>query len=177
MVTYPESMERLDVKNPEKSLRIVENYIGYICERTDFAMRNMTKSVSAAGVSTVELYILLQAQQQQLATIQSALNQISGDVTALKTTVGSESSGLVKAVVDLQAAVGDANSGLTKAVSDVQSSVTALQTTVGNANSGLVKAVADINATIGNTSTAGTIMYQLDNLDQRVTALEQHTGG
>jgi len=147
-LTFPEGMERLNVDDVKESLRVVENYIGYMCERTDFAMRNMTKNVEAAGISTVELYILLQAQAQQLATLQTAVNLISGDVTDLKTTVGNASSGLVKAVSDLQTAVGDADSGL-------------------------VKAVSDINAAIGDTATAGTIMYQLDDLDRRVTALEQ----
>lgn len=154
MVTYPESMEQLDVDDSEKSLRIVENYINYICERTDFAMRNMTKAVNAAGISTVEIYILLEAQAQQLATLQSTVNQISGDVTSLKTTVGGANSGLVKAVADLQTAVGDADSGLVKAVADAQSNITA------------------INEAIGDTSTPGTIMYALDDLDRRVTALE-----
>ena len=128
-LTFPESMEKLDVNNTEKSFNVLQNYIGYMCERTDFSMRNMTKLVNAAGVSSVELYILVQAQAQEIATLQSTVATLTGDVAALKNTVGGASSGLVKAVADIQDAIGD-------------------------------------------TSTPGTINYKLDDLDQRVTALE-----
>ena len=197
-LTFPESMEKLDSHDMDKSLNVLENYIGYICERTDFAMRNMTKTVTSAGISTAEMYILIQAQAQTLATLQSSLNQLTGTVNGLVTTVGNVNSGLVKSVNDLTVAVGDANSGLVKAVgdltttvgnltttvgdnsgglvksvNDLDTSVGNLNTTVGDNSSGLVKAVNDINTAIGDTSTAGTIMYQLDDLDRRVTALEQ----
>ena len=134
-------MDRLDKQDAPAALAIIENYIRYITERTEFAMRNMSKSVSAAGVSSVELYILVQAQAQANATIQSALNQLQGSVTALQTTVGGANSGLVKDVADI--------------TSDIQ----------------------NIMAAIGTTTTAGTILYQLDQLDQRVTALENANNG
>jgi len=128
-LTFPESMDALDVNDVSKSLNVLQNYISYICERTDFALRNMTKNVTAAGVSNVELYILVQALRSDFANLQSAVTDISSDVGRLKTEVE-------------------------------------------DTNSGLIKDVADINAQIGDTSTAGTIMYQLDDLDRRVTALE-----
>ena len=162
MATFPESMERLDVNDPTTSLSIVENYIRYMCERTEFSMRNMTKIVSQAGISSAELYILLQAQAQVIATLQSTLNQLSGTVNGLATTVAA-----------LRLTVGDANSGLVK-------DVAGLSSTVGDANSGLVKDMATAQADIvalqeivGDTTTPDTILYALADLDQRVTALEQ----
>ncbi len=141
MAVFPESMDRLDTQNAPAALSIIENYIRYITERTEFAMRNMSKSVSAAGVSSVELYVLVQAQAQAIAAIQSALNQLQGGVTALQTTVGGSNSGLVKDVADI--------------MSDIQ----------------------DINDAIGPATTPGTILYQLAQLDQRVTALENPNNG
>jgi hypothetical protein len=89
------------------------------------------------------------------------------DISALKTAVGDDNSGLVKGLADavaaisdndndisalqtavgkLEAAVGDANSGLVKSVADHETRIKALETTVGDANSGLVKDVADLKS-------------------------------
>ena len=91
------------------------------------------------------------------------------DIAALKTAVGDENSGLVKAMADaqaaiesndediaglqeaveaLQTAVGNAESGLVKAMADAQAAIQALQTTVGDAESGLVKDMADAQTDI-----------------------------
>ena len=90
-------------------------------------------------------------------------------ISALETTVGDASSGLVKDVDDLQSdmtnvqsditalqgTVGDASSGLVKDVDDLQSDmtnaqndITNLQGTVGDASSGLVKDVDDLQTDI-----------------------------
>jgi hypothetical protein len=74
MAVLPESMDRLDVQDTEGSLSKVQDYIRYMGERIEFSFRNMTKTVSAAGVSSAELYILFQAQAQTLAALQSAVN-------------------------------------------------------------------------------------------------------
>ena len=93
------------------------------------------------------------------------------DITALKTAVGDENSGLVKAMAEAQAAiesndgdilalqnavsaletaVGNAESGLVKAMAEAQVKIQALETTVGNAESGLVKRVTDLE-NVGST--------------------------
>lgn len=138
-------MDKLDVNDPAAALRVVENYIGYICERTDFAMRNVTRNVTAAGVSSVEILVLISAMQQTLAALQSTVNQLngsvnslSGQVTALRTTVGDANGGLVKNVVDLTASMGNVQGSITT----MQGSITAIQS-------------------------------DIEDLDRRVTALEQ----
>ena len=91
------------------------------------------------------------------------------DIAALKTAVGDENSGLVKAMADAQAAiesndddiaelqeavtaletaVGDAESGLVKAMAEAQAKIEALEGVVGDAESGLVKDMADAQADI-----------------------------
>lgn len=87
MAVFPENMDKLNVQDPAASLSVIENYIRYMGERIEFSMRNMTKTVSAAGVSSAELYILLQAQAQLIATLQSAIGIIQGNITALQHSV------------------------------------------------------------------------------------------
>lgn len=55
--------------------------------------------------------------------VQSAIDEVAGDVSTLETTVGDDSSGLVKAVDDLETTVGDASSGLVKDVADLAPNV------------------------------------------------------
>lgn len=84
MAVFPESMDKLNVEDPGGSLSIVENYIRYMGERIEFSMRNMTKTVSAAGVSSAEMYILVTAMDNTLSALQSTVNGLSGNVTALQ---------------------------------------------------------------------------------------------
>ena len=53
MAVFPESMNKLDVNDTTGSFNRIENYIRYMTERVEFAMRNMTRNVSDAGVSSV----------------------------------------------------------------------------------------------------------------------------
>ncbi len=85
----PESMDKLNVQDPGGSLSIVENYIRYMGERIEFAMRNMTKTVSAAGVSSAEIYVLVTAMSNSLSALQSTVNGLSGNVTTLQGQVNS----------------------------------------------------------------------------------------
>lgn len=75
-----------------------------------------------------------------LEDLDSANSGETTDITALKTTVGDNTKGLVKKTTDLETAVGD-NSG------------------------GLVKSVADINTAIGDESTEGTILARIKALE------------
>lgn len=116
MAVFPENMDRLDVQDPAKALSIIENYIGYMNERIEFAIRNVTKNVSAAGISSAELYILVQAQAQQIAVLQSTLSIIQGSITSLQH--------------DSQTHTAEI-SALQTIVSAVQSSITAINDRLG----------------------------------------------
>lgn len=82
----PESMDRLNVEDTRGSLSIIENYIRYMGERIEFSMRNMTKVVSAAGVSSAEMYVLITAMSNALSALQSTVNGMSGNITSLTNT-------------------------------------------------------------------------------------------
>ena len=84
MAVLPENMDKLDVNDTSGSLSKIQDYIRYMGERIEFSFRNMTKTVSAAGVSSAEIYVLFQAQEQTIAALQSTVNGIAGNVTALQ---------------------------------------------------------------------------------------------
>lgn len=79
----PESMNRLNVENTQESLSTIEAYIRYMGERIEFYMRNMTKSVSDAGVSSVEVYAAVTALSNTVGALQSTVNSLNGSVTGL----------------------------------------------------------------------------------------------
>ena len=54
-------------------------------------------------------------------------------------------------------------------ITALETAVEALETAVGDAEAGLVKDVADIEAAIGDESTAGTILYRLNALENPAT--------
>lgn len=82
-----------------------------------------------------------------LEDLDSANSGETTDITALKTTVGDNKSGLVKTVADHTTAIGKAS---------------------GDGAGGILKDVADINTAIGDANTEGTILYRLAQLESKV---------
>lgn len=87
MAVFPESMNKLNVNDVPGSLGRIENYIRYITERVEFSMRNMTRNVSEAGVSSVEILLLMQEMAGDVSTLSSTVNGMTGDITALNNRV------------------------------------------------------------------------------------------
>ena len=83
------------------------------------------------------------------------------DITALKTTVGNNTSGLVKDTADLKTAVGDSSSGLVKDMTDAKAAIGADDTTAG----GLKKRCKDIETAIGDEDTAASILGRIKALE------------
>ena len=81
---FPESMDRLNTQDVPGSLSKIENYIRYMTERTEFSMRNVTRDVSNAGISSAEMYILLTALQNSVSALTSTVQGIAGDVNTAK---------------------------------------------------------------------------------------------
>lgn len=87
MAVFPESMNKLDVNDTTGSLNRIENYIRYMTERVEFSMRNMTRNVSDAGVSSVEILLLVQEMAGAMSTINSTVNGMVGEITSLNSRV------------------------------------------------------------------------------------------
>ena len=105
MIVFPESLNELPKSNPEEALRMVEQYIKYMCQRTDWALGNVTKNVRKAGVSNAEMYILLTALQNTVSALQSTVNSQSASISSLSQTVntlGNDQSALAGRVSTLE---------------------------------------------------------------------------
>ena len=83
MAVFPESKNKLDVNDVPGSLGKLENYIRYMTERVEFSTRNMTRNVSEAGVSSVEILLLMQEMAGTVATLGSAVNGMTGSINAI----------------------------------------------------------------------------------------------
>lgn len=93
MIVFPESINAIPKSNPEDAFRIIEDYIRYMCQRTDWAISNVGKTVSAAGVSSTETYMLLQTLQNTVSALQSTVNSQGSSISALLqsvTTLGTD---------------------------------------------------------------------------------------
>ncbi len=124
MIVLPESMNKLNVEDTERSLSVIENYIRYMGERIEFAMRNVTKSVSDAGVSSAEMYVLLVALQNTVSEVSSRLSTLTGTVNTMQGTVNE----LSTRIGTLETNVSTLSTGLSTA----NSSISALQTSVNS---------------------------------------------
>lgn len=116
MIVFPESINAIPKSDPEDAFRIIEDYIRYMCQRTDWAISNVGKTVSAAGVSSTETYMLLQTLQNTVSALQSTVNS-----------QGSSISALLQSVTTL----GNDYAELTGRVSKTESKYTALEQRVG----------------------------------------------
>lgn len=119
MAVLPESMDKLNPDDVRGSLSILENYIRYMGERIEFAMRNTTRSVSAAGVSSAEMYVLLQAQINALSALTSTVNGQSGQLTSL----GNQIAALNSSVQALE----QANTGTAASISAMQTEISGIK--------------------------------------------------
>lgn len=126
MAVLPESMDKLNVQDTAGSLSIIENYIRYMGERIEFSNRNMTKTVSAAGVSSAELYVLVIAMNNSMAAMQSTVNGLTGSVGTLQGQAAAlleTTQGLAAGVDALKTAV----SGLEQRGNALESRIAALE--------------------------------------------------
>lgn len=105
-VVFPESMNRLDLSDTEGSLARVENYIRYMTERMEFSNRNMTRSVSSAGLSTVEILQLVQELANAMSAMQSTLNGVQGTLNGLSSSVTNLNSAMMTAQSQISALEG-----------------------------------------------------------------------
>ena len=171
MAVLPENMDKLNPEDARQSFSILENYIRYMGERIEFAMRNVTRSVTAAGVSNAEIYVLLTALNHEMSALKSTVNGQSGTITSLGTQVGDLKT-TTQALQESATQQGASLQALTEQVNGLSSTVQALQNSV-SALDGKVTAVENSVASLNGTVT--TMQSQLGTLEQRVTALEQPT--
>lgn len=130
MIVFPESINAIPKSDPEDAFRIIEDYIRYMCQRTDWAISNVGKTVSAAGVSSTETYMLLQTLQNTVSALQSTVNSQGSSISALLqsvTTLGNDYAELTGRVSKMESKY----TALEKRTADTETKCTALEKRVG----------------------------------------------
>lgn len=130
MIVFPESINAIPKSDPEDAFRIIEDYIRYMCQRTDWAISNVGKTVSAAGVSSTETYMLLQTLQNTVSALQSTVNSQGSSISALLqsvTTLGNDYAELTGRVSKTESKY----TALEKRTADTETKCTALEKRVG----------------------------------------------
>lgn len=129
MAVFPESMNRLNPDDTAGSLNTLESYVNYITERVEFAMRNMTRNVSEAGTSSVEVLLLLQEMAGTVSQLASQVNAMNGQIN----TIGSELSTVKQKVTGIESQITTLNgqvSGLQGNVNTMSGQIAALDARV-----------------------------------------------
>lgn len=88
VAVYPERMDQIDPADVEASLRTLETYIHYICERTEFALTNTFRTTSGLGSSAQEVALTLQEAVDNLSAVSSQLADAQTNITRLQDDVG-----------------------------------------------------------------------------------------
>ena len=142
MAVFPEGMNRLDVNNVPGSLSRIENYIRYMTDRMEFAMRNMTRNVSDAGMSSVEVMLLLKEMANTVSVINSTVQGMQGDITALSNRVTQVQNAHTSIAADITALrdnvtkVQNAQAEMNGKIINLQSQITALTARVADLEGG-----------------------------------------
>lgn len=87
MIVFPESMNTLDAENAVRSIETLEGYIDYMRQRIEWAMRNVTKSVSSGNTTSAEMYILFTALQNTVSALQSTVYSHGATISAILQTL------------------------------------------------------------------------------------------
>lgn len=80
---FPERMNKLDPEDVSASLRTIEDYIGYITERTEYALTNTFRTSSGLGSSSQTTSAELQEAVEKLALLIGQVGSLTGAVTSL----------------------------------------------------------------------------------------------
>lgn len=85
MNVFPEKMNKISYDNLKVSVQQIEAYLRYMCERTEYAVNNITKVAAQSGNIGAEVIIKLNELDTIVSTIQSQTSEIKGNITnALK---------------------------------------------------------------------------------------------
>lgn len=77
---FPERMDKLDPEDVNASLRTLETYVHYICERTEYAITNTFRTTNGLGSSAEAISLVLQEAVDNLSSL-------TGEVGALASAV------------------------------------------------------------------------------------------
>ena len=81
---FPERMNPINPEDVNASLRTLENYIHYICERTEYALTNSFRTANGLGASAGAIAIALDTATQNVTSLESAIRDVQTDIAGLQ---------------------------------------------------------------------------------------------
>jgi hypothetical protein len=105
MIVFPERMNTVQKGDPAAALQTVERYINYMCQRVEWALGNVGKTVTEAGVSNAEMYSLILTLQNIVSALQSTVNSHGASISSLLQNVtmqGNDLTAVTKRVTELE---------------------------------------------------------------------------
>ena len=123
---FPERMDKLDPEDVNASLRTLETYIHYICERTEYAVTNTFRTTNGLGSSSQAISLVLQEAVDNLATLTGQVGGLAGAVTGLQSDVGDIKGDIVE-INETLTGIGNTISQIQGDISSLDERVTALE--------------------------------------------------
>lgn len=80
VAVYPERMDQIDTEDVEASLRTMETYIHYICERTEFALTNTFRTTNDLGETTEDLTKVVETARGEVEALGGRVTDLSNDL-------------------------------------------------------------------------------------------------
>ena len=81
--TFPEKLDKINYDDLKSGVQQLESYIRYMCERTDFAVANITKVAAKAGNIGADVVILMQELEKTVSVLKSQVAGFSGSITGI----------------------------------------------------------------------------------------------
>lgn len=132
---FPERMDKLDPEDVNASLRIIESYIHYICERTEFALTNTFRTTTGLGSSAEAVSLVLEEAVNDIASLEGEIGTVQSDLKGKvdkEEGMGLSHNDYTDSEKASLASLSDAVSQIREDITDLDERVTALEQEGGN---------------------------------------------
>lgn len=132
---FPERMDKLDPEDVNASLRIIESYIHYICERTEFALTNTFRTTTGLGSSAEAVSLVLEEAVNDIASLEGEMGTVQSDLNSKVDKaegMGLSHNDYTDSEKASLASLSDAVSQIREDITDLDERVTALEQEGGN---------------------------------------------
>ena len=77
---FPEKMNKVDFNNLKDAVKVMEAYMRYMCERTEYAVNNVSKVAAKAGNIGTEYIVQLENMQNEYSVLSNNINLVTADL-------------------------------------------------------------------------------------------------
>lgn len=114
---FPEKLDKINYDNLKSAVQQIEAYMRYMCERTDFAVTNVTKVAAKSGNIGAEMVLSLQKMETDVGVIKSQLAGMTGSIT-----------GVLNRMEETEKNTAELSQKVTQIEADIKDSFTEIQT-------------------------------------------------